>query len=106
VAIGLWFLLVKVSKTNVFPSPARSTGMAELAGSGVLWHYVLDSLRRVVSGYGVALCPRRDCGARAGWYPRLSSAFNPVIQMCRPISPLAWMPPRDPVVRGLEWALA
>ena len=93
VALVVWAVFVKVSKTNVFPSPWKVvTGLRELLGKGVLWKYILDSLRRVVTGYGIALGLGIPAGLALGWYPRLASAFNPVIQMCRPISPLAWMP--------------
>src|SRR5450830_1260418 len=34
----------------------------------------------------------KDLDLALGWHPNLASAFIPVIQMPRPISPLAWMP--------------
>lgn len=93
VVLVVWTLAVQVSHTNVFPSPWQVVlGVRELVGKGVLWMYVLDSLRRVLSGYLVALVLGIPTGLALGWYPRLASAFNLVIQMCRPISPLAWMP--------------
>jgi len=92
-AVLLWALAVKLSHTNVFPSPLRVlAGLKELAGRGVLWRYVGDSLRRVASGYLLALVLGVPAGLALGWHPNLASAFNPVIQMARPISPLAWMP--------------
>ncbi len=93
VVLVVWTLAVQISHTNVFPSPGKVVlGIRELMGKGVLWLYVLDSLRRVLSGYLVALVLGIPTGLALGWYPRLASAFNPVIQICRPISPLAWMP--------------
>ena len=93
VAVGVWALAVRLSHTNVFPSPLKVlAGLKELAGKGVLWRYVADSLRRVATGYLLALFLGVPAGLAFGWMPRLASAFNPLIQMARPISPLAWMP--------------
>ena len=92
-AILVWALAVRLSHTTVFPSPLRVLlGLRELAGKGVLGHYVGDSLRRVATGYLLALVLGVPAGLALGWHPALASAFNPVIQMARPISPLAWMP--------------
>ncbi|MDL2717893.1 MAG: ABC transporter permease, partial [Acidobacteriota bacterium] len=91
--ILIWALTVRFTHTNVFPSPLRVLlGLRELAGKGVLGHYVGDSLRRVAAGYLLALVLGIPAGLALGWHPNLASAFNPVIQMARPISPLAWMP--------------
>ena len=92
-AVLLWAAAVRLSHTTVFPSPWKVVaGLRELAGRGVLWRYVGDSLRRVASGYLLALVLGIPAGLALGWNPNLASAFNPVIQMARPISPLAWMP--------------
>jgi NitT/TauT family transport system permease protein len=92
-ALLVWALAVRFSHTTVFPSPLKVLlGLKELAGKGVLGHYVGDSLRRVATGYFLALFLGVPAGLALGWHPALASAFNPVIQMARPISPLAWMP--------------
>lgn len=92
-ALVLWVVLVAVSKTTVFPSPWKVVlGFVQLVKKGLLVGYTLDSLRRVGVGYLVALVAGIPAGLALGWSPRLASAFNPVVQMCRPISPLAWMP--------------
>lgn len=92
-ALALWAVVVAVSKTNVFPSPWKVVlGTVQLVRKGLLLGYTLDSLRRVAVGYLAALVAGIPAGLALGWSPRLASAFNPVVQMCRPISPLAWMP--------------
>lgn len=91
--LALWALVVAVSKTNVFPSPWKVVlGAVQLVKKGLLVSYTFDSLRRVAVGYVAALAAGIPAGLALGWSPRLASAFNPVVQMCRPISPLAWMP--------------
>jgi NitT/TauT family transport system permease protein len=88
-----WHLSVKWTASKVFPSPLDvERGMAELVRKGVLWHYVLDSLRRVASGYLTAVVLGIPTGLLLGWYPAAGSVVNPTIQIMRPISPIAWIP--------------
>ncbi|MSV29840.1 MAG: ABC transporter permease [Bryobacterales bacterium] len=89
----LWRQGVIYSGTKVFPSPYDvQLGLAELIRKGLLWGYIGDSLFRVGSGYTLAIALGIPTGIILGWYPNASAAFNPVIQLMRPISPLAWIP--------------
>ncbi len=89
----LWRQGVIYSGTKVFPSPFEvQRGLAELIRKGLLWGYIGDSLFRVGSGYTLAIALGIPTGIILGWYPNASSALNPVIQLMRPISPLAWIP--------------
>ena len=89
----LWHFSVKWSHTKIFPSPVDVVrGAAELARKGVLSHYVLDSLRRVATGYLSAAALAIPAGLFLGWYPPAAAVVNPAIQMLRPISPIAWIP--------------
>src|SRR5262249_46322934 len=67
-------------------------GMAELVRKGLLWSYIRDSLMRVGIGYLFALLLGIPSGLLLGWYPAAAAVVNPVIQMLRPISPIAWIP--------------
>ena len=70
----------------------RSRGCAELAGRGVLWRYIGDSLRRVASGYVLALVLGIPLGLALGWIrtsPRRSTRSS---RCCGPITPIAWIP--------------
>jgi len=88
-----WSALVRLSQTSIFPSPPDVwRGIGELVRKGVLWSYILDSLMRVSAGYLLALLLGIPAGMILGWYQAPARAFNPLIQMMRPISPLAWMP--------------
>ena len=90
---GLWELAVVVTGATVFPSPFDVVGgLGELVEQGILWSYIGDSLFRVSSGYLAAVAIGVPLGIAFGWFPLLGRAANPVIQMLRPISPLAWMP--------------
>ena len=89
----VWHFAVRWTKTSVFPSPLSvATGFGELARRGVLFRYAADSLFRVASGYGLALALGIPTGLLLGWSPTGARAVNPVIQLLRPISPLAWIP--------------
>jgi NitT/TauT family transport system permease protein len=91
--ILLWHFFVRWSDTKIFPSPFNvERGMAELIHKGLLWQYVLDSLRRVASGYLLAAVLAIPSGLLLGWYPSAASVVNPAIEMVRPISPIAWIP--------------
>src|SRR5437763_2850829 len=88
-----WHYAVIYSGTRVFPSPAKVLlGAEELAKKGLLLRYIGDSLSRVVKGYILAMVLGIRFGLILGWYPAASQVINPVIQMMRPISPLAWIP--------------
>jgi NitT/TauT family transport system permease protein len=93
VFLALWHYLVIWSATKVFPAPlAVERGIAELARKALLWRYIGDSLRRVALGYGAAVVVGIPVGLTLGWYPVLNQVVNPVLQVLRPISPIAWIP--------------
>jgi NitT/TauT family transport system permease protein len=92
-ALALWAAAVAATRTEVFPSPlAVAHGIGELARRGVLAPYVGDSLRRVASGYLLALAAGIPLGLLLGFSRLATRALEPVIQFLRPISPLAWIP--------------
>jgi NitT/TauT family transport system permease protein len=91
--LAAWHAAVVLSETTVMPSPlAVWKGASELARSGILLRYIGDSLARVGVGYGLAAIAGVPLGLAIGLYPPLDAAANPVIQVLRPISPLAWIP--------------
>ena len=65
---------------------------AWLATDGRLGSYTGDSLRRVGLGYGAAAVLGVAAGLLLGRAPFAQRLVNPLLQMLRPISPLAWMP--------------
>jgi NitT/TauT family transport system permease protein len=90
---GIWYAAVIWTHTSIFPAPIRvAAGLKGLVDKGFLLRYTLDSLARVAAGYLAAVVLGVPAGLVLGWYPLVARAFNPVIQMMRPISPLAWTP--------------
>ena len=88
-----WHYSVALVGIEDLPFPAgRDQGIAELSRKGLLWSYIGDSLRRVATGFGAAVVLGIPVGLTLGWYPAAAQVVNPVIQMLRPISPIAWIP--------------
>jgi NitT/TauT family transport system permease protein len=93
VFLAVWYVSVRWTASKIFPSPLDvGRGMAELIQKGLLWHYTLDSLRRVAIGYLAAVVLAIPAGLLLGWYPAAGLVVNPTIQIMRPISPIAWIP--------------
>lgn len=91
--LALWHYSVIWTATKVFPSPRDvERGLAELLRKHVLWSYIGDSLRRVAIGFGAAAVIGIPLGLTLGWYPAANQVVNPVLQLLRPISPIAWIP--------------
>lgn len=91
--VGLWWLAVAVSGSMVFPSPWQVVqGMVELVREGTLVQHVTASLFRVGVGYLLAASLAIPLGILMGWFAGAFVAFNPLIQLLRPISPIAWIP--------------
>jgi len=90
---ALWHYLVLWSGTKVFPAPLLvEKGMVELFHENVLWQDIASSLRRVALGFGAATILGIPIGLALGWYPAANQIVNPVMQILRPISPIAWIP--------------
>ncbi|MBI1802985.1 MAG: ABC transporter permease [Ignavibacteriae bacterium] len=91
--IALWHGLVLWSGSTIFPTPVDAfTGIVELMRHGVLLNYIVASLFRVSVGFLLAVLIGIPAGLFVGWFGRAFSAFNPLIQILRPISPIAWIP--------------
>ena len=91
--LGVWHLAVVATGTNVVPGPVQvMRGFVELANRGLLIGYTLDSLRRVAIGYFIALLLGLPIGLWMGLSSTVFAALNPLVQILRPISPIAWIP--------------
>lgn len=89
--LGAWW--VAAAPSPIFPTPPEVVnGILELASQGTLALHVVASLYRVTLGYGLALALAIPLGSLMGWYGGAFQAFNPMIQLLRPISPIAWIP--------------
>jgi NitT/TauT family transport system permease protein len=88
-----WHFAVKASGSDLFPTPIQvALGIVELARKGVLIKYIVASLFRVTWGFFLAILVGVPLGLLLGWFRPLATALNPMIQIFRPISPIAWIP--------------
>jgi NitT/TauT family transport system permease protein len=93
VVVGIWWAAVVATKSVIFPTPwAVVTGTLELARDGTLWEHIGASLMRVGAGFGIAVAFAIPLGLWMGWVRGAYVTLNPVFQILRPISPIAWIP--------------
>lgn len=91
--VAVWWAAVGLSGTLIFPDPpAVLRGIVELARSGALLRHVDSSLLRVAAGYSLAVALAIPLGVVMGWHEPTRRTLTPVIQILRPISPIAWIP--------------
>lgn len=93
VVVIVWWVAIRLSGTRIFPGPWDVVlGAVSLAREGVLLHHVAASLMRVAIGWFGAVAVAIPLGIAMGWSGAWYHALNPLIQMLRPISPIAWIP--------------
>src|SRR3954469_1197413 len=91
--VALWWAVVVATKSAIFPTPgAVVAGTLELARDGTLWEHIGASLMRVGLGFGLAVVFAVPLGLWMGWVRGAFVTLNPVFQILRPISPIAWIP--------------
>ena len=99
--VGLWALLSRYGGTDL-PSPLRTWEASRpyivepFAKRGELDQGILRftwySLVLVAKGYALALVLGTPLGFLLGLSSLFRKAFDPIIQILRPVSPLAWLP--------------
>src|SRR6202049_4273525 len=91
--IAAWWILVVVTRSVIFPTPLQViTGIWELAEDGSLWRDIGASLFRVGAGFLLAVVFAIPLGLWMGWVRGAYATLNPIFQILRPISPIAWIP--------------
>ena len=91
--LAIWQLAIVRHPGNLLPGPwGVVKGLANLTQHGLLFKYIVASLFRVTWGFTLALLVAIPLGLVAGWHLRVDMALNPILQILRPISPLAWIP--------------
>jgi NitT/TauT family transport system permease protein len=91
--IACWWVIVVQTESAIFPTPLQVvTGTMELVADGTLWEHIGASLFRVGTGFLSATLVAMPMGL---WMGRVEGAYrtlNPIFQILRPISPIAWIP--------------
>ncbi len=93
VVIAGWWIVVLKTESVIFPTPLKVvTGTLELAHEGTLWKHISSSLFRVGTGFLLAVLFAVPLGLWMGWVSGAYRTLNPLFQLLRPISPIAWIP--------------
>ena len=91
--IAGWWGAVVVTGSVIFPRPSQVvTGTIELISDGTLFEHIGASLCRVAAGFGLAVAIGLPLGLWMGRVRGAFDTFNPLFQILRPISPIAWIP--------------
>lgn len=70
-------------------------------GKETFWDQIVTSLKTVMAGFLLAAVIAIPLGIAIGLSPVLRSAINPIVQIFKPVSPLAWLPLVTMVVSAL-----
>lgn len=94
----LWHFLATVIASPYFPTPlaVARAGIAafferDFLGFTVQQH-IASSLIRIVFGFGLAAMLAIPLGLASGWLRSVERLTGPVVELIRPIPPLAWIP--------------
>ena len=93
--VVVWQLVVVFSGAHVaiLPPPLLAAeSFIELVESGELFGHIGISLGRVVAAWMIAALIAVPLGLAMGRSSRFERIADPVIELFRPISPLAWIP--------------
>lgn len=90
---GIWQIAIAYEPAHLLPGPLGAVhGLLDLLQHGLLLKYSVASLFRVTWGFALAVALAIPLGLWIGWHRRAEMAFYPMVQLLRPISPLAWIP--------------
>jgi NitT/TauT family transport system permease protein len=95
IVLLVWELAVRLALTSSFFLAAPSTIVSEilrLIGNGELPKHVQASMGRMLGGYALALITGALLGALMGWFRWLDDIVDPIVELIRPVSPLAILP--------------
>ena len=91
--LAVWWATVAWTRSVIFPTPWKVlSATLELVRDGTLWLHIAASLGRVGAGFALAVAVGVPLGLWMGWKRVAYDALNPLFQILRPISPIAWIP--------------
>ncbi|HKU04830.1 MAG TPA: ABC transporter permease [Bradyrhizobium sp.] len=93
--LALWELAARsgLADPAVFPAPTAAIGEAlRRLTPGEILHHVAVSLGRIATGFVLGAVAGIALAIAAAWYGGLGAFVRPLIEVLRPIPPLAWIP--------------
>jgi len=96
----VWYLvtdLLQLMPPIILPSPEKVffniyEKISIPVGEEKLFGHIGVSLVRILVGVGIALSLAIPLGVLMGWYENLDALASPIIELLRPIPPIAWIP--------------
>ncbi|MGM1048764.1 MAG: ABC transporter permease [Bacillota bacterium] len=93
--IAVWQAIIMIGKYNsaLFPTPIQVwEGILSLVKDGTLFIHFQVSMMRFLTGYLSAVVSAIVLGLIFGRIPALWGVIDPIVQLLRPVSPIAWSP--------------
>ncbi len=86
--------IISIWLNNIFfPTPIKVfLALFELFKSGIIFYHILASLKRTLIGFSFALVIASLLGYIVGSSKLLKTYFTPILELLRPIPPIAWIP--------------
>ncbi len=94
-ALTLWecYAILVVKNSFLLPTPPDVlSAFLELSQKGILLLDFQVSMLHFVVGLGAALLIGIPIGIAMGWNVKINAFMDPIIELLRPIPPLAWIP--------------
>jgi len=93
-AIIIWEIIARIINIKyILPSFLDVvTAFLKLVSGGELYRDIITSLNFFAIGMGVAIAVGIPLGIMMGWFKTFDKAVDPIIEVIRPIPPLAWIP--------------
>ena len=95
ILLAMWEGVVMTGRyeKSLLPSPFMVlSGIMELASSGMLAEHIQASMLRFSIGYLSAVVSGVILGLFLGWFVKIWGFVDPIVQVLRPVSPIAWFP--------------
>jgi sulfonate transport system permease protein len=95
IILGVWFIMDYQGKLNsvILPSPERVwCSLVSVIKDGTLWENVCISIVRVLKGYLLAITFGIILGIFIGLSKHVQRITDLVVQILKPIPPIAWIP--------------
>lgn len=95
VVLFVWQLIIWIGgyPEALLPSPISvGAGIIELIQTGVIFEHVRISLFRFFTGYLIAVVSAVVLGLILGRTNRVWAIIDPIVQVLRPVAPIAWTP--------------
>nr|WP_319376627.1 ABC transporter permease [uncultured Methanoregula sp.] len=94
-ALVMWQIVAQFIIRSPFILPAPTdvvAAFASLLNHGTILLDIQASLIHFAIGLGLALIVGIPLGIAMGWYHRFDAFIDPIVELLRPIPPLAWIP--------------